>query len=81
MQNEKPYYYLLEEWSEEMKGARDYKQTWYERMRDKGVKVKFLLDENNVIVMIIHGLAGDILQKISKYNVKLQIIGVSQNNK
>jgi len=48
-ENENLYYCCLEEWSEEMKEAGDYKQRWYERMREKGVKVKFALDENNVI--------------------------------
>jgi N-acetylglutamate synthase-like GNAT family acetyltransferase len=48
-ENEKLYYCCLEEWSEEMKEAGDYKQRWHERMRDKGVKVKFALDENDVI--------------------------------
>jgi len=49
LENEKLYFCCLEEWSEEMTEAGDYKQRWYERMKDKGVKVKFALDENNVI--------------------------------
>jgi GNAT superfamily N-acetyltransferase len=53
-ENEKLYFCCLEEWSEEMKEAGDYKQRWYEHMRDKGVKVKFALDENNVIGGMIH---------------------------
>ncbi|MCK9423226.1 MAG: GNAT family N-acetyltransferase [Bacteroidales bacterium] len=48
-ENEKLYYCCLEEWSEEMNEAGDYKQRWYERMKCKGVKVKFALDENNII--------------------------------
>jgi len=48
-ENEKLYYCCLEDWSEEMKEAGDYKQRWYERMKDKGVRVKFALDENNII--------------------------------
>jgi N-acetylglutamate synthase-like GNAT family acetyltransferase len=49
LENENLYYCCLEEWSEEMKEAGDCKKRWYERMKDKGVKVKFALDENNVI--------------------------------
>lgn len=48
-ENEKAYFCCLEEWSDEMKEAGDYKQRWYEYMKDKGVKVKIALDENNVI--------------------------------
>lgn len=48
-ENEYLYYCCLEEWSDEMKEAGDYKQKWYEHMKDKGVRVKFALDENDVI--------------------------------
>jgi len=48
-ENEPLYYCCLEDWSEEMKEAGDHKQRWYECMKDKGVKVKFAMDENNVI--------------------------------
>lgn len=48
-ENEKLYYCCLEEWSEEMKEAGDSKQKWYERMKDKGVRVKFAVDENDII--------------------------------
>jgi N-acetylglutamate synthase-like GNAT family acetyltransferase len=48
-ENEELYYCCLEEWSDEMKEAGEYKQKWYEYMKDKGIKVKFALDENNVI--------------------------------
>jgi N-acetylglutamate synthase-like GNAT family acetyltransferase len=48
-ENESLYFCCLEEWSDEMKEAGDYKQKWYEHMKDKGVRVKFALDENHVI--------------------------------
>jgi N-acetylglutamate synthase-like GNAT family acetyltransferase len=48
-ENEKLYFCCLEEWSEDMKEAGDYKQKWYNQMKDKGVRVKFALDDQNVI--------------------------------
>jgi hypothetical protein len=46
---ENQYFCCLEEWSEEIKEAGDYKKEWYKKMKDKGVKVKFAFDENNII--------------------------------
>ena len=43
------YFCCLEEWSDEIKEAGDYKKTWYERMKTRGLKVKYALDENGVI--------------------------------
>ena len=48
-ENENQYFCCLEEWSDDMKEAGDGKQKWYEQMQDKGLKVKFALDENDVI--------------------------------
>jgi len=48
-ENEKLYFCCLEEWSEDMKEAGDGKQKWYDYMKDKGLRVKFALDDNNVI--------------------------------
>jgi N-acetylglutamate synthase-like GNAT family acetyltransferase len=48
-ENEKHYFCCLEEWSDEMKEAGDNKQKWYRQMKDKGVRVKFALDDNDVI--------------------------------
>jgi N-acetylglutamate synthase-like GNAT family acetyltransferase len=48
-ETESQYFCCLEEWSEDMKDAGDIKQRWYERMKDKGVRVKFALDDNDVI--------------------------------
>ncbi len=46
--DEGQYFCCLEEWSDEMKEAGDSKQKWYEYMKNKGLRVKFALDENNV---------------------------------
>ncbi|MBW1916294.1 MAG: GNAT family N-acetyltransferase [Deltaproteobacteria bacterium] len=48
-ENESLYYCCLEDWSEEMKEAGDHKQRWYKCMKNKGVRVKFAVDENDVI--------------------------------
>jgi len=48
-ENEELYYCCLEEWSDDIKEAGDHKQRWYERMKEKGVRVKFAQDEHNVI--------------------------------
>jgi N-acetylglutamate synthase-like GNAT family acetyltransferase len=48
-ETEKLFFCCLQEWSEDMKEAGDNKQRWYERMKDKGVRVKFAVDENDVI--------------------------------
>lgn len=46
---EQSYFCCLEEWSEDMKEAGDHKQRWYEYMKDKGIRVKFALDDNGTI--------------------------------
>ena len=43
------YFCCLEDWSEDMKEAGDGKQKWYDAMKEKGLKVKFALDNNDVI--------------------------------
>ncbi len=48
-ENEKLYFCCLEDWSEDIKEAGDHKQKWYERMKDKGVRVKFAQDGKGVI--------------------------------
>lgn len=48
-ENEKLYFCCLEDWSVELKEAGDHKQKWYEYYKDKGVRVKFALDDNNII--------------------------------
>lgn len=48
-ENEHLYFCCLEDWSDDMKEAGDHKKCWYERMKDKGVRVKFSQDEQGVI--------------------------------
>jgi hypothetical protein len=48
-ENENHYFCCLEEWSDDIKEAGDSKQKWYEIMKNKGLKVKFALDDNNII--------------------------------
>jgi GNAT superfamily N-acetyltransferase len=48
-ETEKLYYCCLEDWSDEMKEAGDHKQRWYEKMKDKGVRVKFAQDDNGAL--------------------------------
>ena len=38
------YFVCLEDWSGEMKEAGDHKETWYNKMKDKGLRVKLALD-------------------------------------
>jgi len=51
---ESQYFCCLEEWSEDMKEAGDYKQRWYNLNKDKGLKVKFAQDDNGIIAGMIH---------------------------
>lgn len=48
-ENEKLYFCCLEDWSEDIKEAGDHKQRWYESMKSKGIRVKFAMDEKDVI--------------------------------
>jgi GNAT superfamily N-acetyltransferase len=48
-ETESQYFCCLEEWSEDMKEAGTCKQRWYDLMKEKGLKVKFALDDNNII--------------------------------
>ena len=48
-ETENHYLCCLEDWSEDMKEAGDQKQKWYDRMKEKGLRVKYALDDNNVI--------------------------------
>jgi GNAT superfamily N-acetyltransferase len=44
--HQQSYFVCLEDWSNEMKEAGNYKELWYERMKDKGLAVKLAQDEN-----------------------------------
>jgi len=48
-ENEKEYFCCLEEWSDDIKEAGDHKQKWYRHMKDKGIRVKFAVDDKGVI--------------------------------
>jgi len=48
-ETENEYLCCLEEWSDEIKEAGDYKQKWYSQMKDKGLRVKFAVDDNDKI--------------------------------
>lgn len=48
-ETESHYFCCLEEYSDDIKEAGDQRQKWYNQMKDKGLKVKFALDDNNVI--------------------------------
>ncbi len=39
------YFVCLEDWSEEMQEAGDHKETWYNKMKDEGLRVKLALDD------------------------------------
>lgn len=41
------YFVCLEDWSSEMKEAGDHKARWYEKVRDRGLRVKLALDDED----------------------------------
>jgi N-acetylglutamate synthase-like GNAT family acetyltransferase len=47
------YFCCLEEWSEDMKEAGDQKQKWYNIMKEKGLRVKLVQDEDGIIAGMI----------------------------
>ena len=55
-EHEKTFFCCLEDWSEEMKEAGDHKQRWYERMKDKGIRVKLAREDDGVISGMIQYL-------------------------
>ncbi len=48
-EHEKLYFLCLEDWSEEIKEAGDHKENWYNRMKDKGLRVKLALDDGGEV--------------------------------
>ena len=46
-ENEKLYFVCLEDWSDEFKEAGNHKENWYNKMKDKGLRVKIALDDND----------------------------------
>ena len=43
------YFVCLEDWCEEMKEAGNHKEIWYNEMKDKGLRVKLAIDENEQV--------------------------------
>jgi N-acetylglutamate synthase-like GNAT family acetyltransferase len=58
-ENEELYFVCLEDWSDEMKEAGSLKREWYERMKDKGLRVKLAKDDNGVIGGMIQYLPAE----------------------
>ena len=48
-EHEQLYFVCLEDWSEEMKEAGDHKEVWYNKMKDKGLRVKLALGDNGQV--------------------------------
>ncbi len=46
---QKLYFVCLEDWSEEIKEAGNHKETWYSKMKDKGLRVKLALDDSGEV--------------------------------
>jgi N-acetylglutamate synthase-like GNAT family acetyltransferase len=53
-ETESHYFCCLEEYSEDMKEAGDQKRKWYNHMKDKGLRVKYAMDDNGIIGGMIH---------------------------
>lgn len=43
------YFLCLEDWSDEMKEAGNHKELWYNKMKDKGLGVKLVLDDKGEV--------------------------------
>jgi GNAT superfamily N-acetyltransferase len=43
------YLVCLEDWSEEIREAGSIKEKWYDKMKEKGLRVKLALDDNDVV--------------------------------
>ena len=50
------YFVCLEDWSDEMKEAGDHKARWYNKMKDKGLRVKLALDDDGTVCGMIEYL-------------------------
>lgn len=55
-----PYFMCLEEWSEEMNDAGNHREVWYEKMKNKGLKVKLAKDDNDRIIGMIQYLPAEL---------------------
>jgi GNAT superfamily N-acetyltransferase len=43
------YYLCLEDWSPDIRDAQDHKRAWYEKMKDKGLRVKLALNDKGTV--------------------------------
>ncbi|UCE37639.1 MAG: GNAT family N-acetyltransferase [Thermoplasmata archaeon] len=48
-EHEQLYFLCLEDWSDEIKEAGEHKKLWYNRMKDKGLRVKLATDDKGEI--------------------------------
>ncbi len=46
IKNRPLYFVCLSDWSNEMKEAGDHKETWYNKMKERGLRVKIALDDD-----------------------------------
>ena len=51
---QKLYFVCLEDWSEEIKEAGDHREVWYNKIKEKGLRVKLALDDNGEVGGVIH---------------------------
>ena len=47
--NKSLFFCCLEDWSDEMKESGDHKECWYNRMQDKGLRVKLAEDDKGIV--------------------------------
>lgn len=50
------YFVCLEDWSEEIKEAGNHKQLWYDKMKERGLRVKLALDDRGQVAGMIQYL-------------------------
>lgn len=50
------YFHCLEDWSDEMKEAGNHKEYWYQKYKQKGLRVKLVLDKEGIVAGMIQYL-------------------------
>ena len=66
------YFLCLEDWSEEMREADNHKKIWYNKMKDRGLRVKLALDDNENVggmiqyIPILRAAENDVKDKGAK---------------
>lgn len=56
----KTYFRCLEEWSDEMKESGSHKETWFEKFKDKGLRVKLAQEDDGKIIGMIQYLPAEL---------------------